>query len=106
MLRRMCLAVCLAMPICALSSSGAPAQGFSPAAASTRLDDGMTIIQAENAVGYRPTSVQETTCGGGTANPWECRILTWGGPFPFHSELVAYFARVGNVWIINNWVVQ
>lgn len=69
---------------------------------STLLEEGMTTRQVSDAVGYRPSSVEQQTCGTQTAQPWECRI--WIFSTGLH-QLRVTFQKNGSEWIVNSWQV-
>jgi len=73
---------------CAETQTPARAYDSQPAAptfnagqASLRLRVGMTEQEAINAIGWQPTSAEQSTRGAGLGKPWNCRVLTFGSNF-------------------------
>jgi hypothetical protein len=68
----------------------------------SRLDEGMTESQVAQAIGFRPNMVTLETCGSDSkGGAWQCKIETWGSTC--NGDLRVYFAKVGGVWVVNNW---
>jgi hypothetical protein len=44
---------------------------------SERLEVAMTQTQVLQAIGYRPNSVDQETCGATVGAPWPCRVWTY-----------------------------
>lgn len=84
----------------AVLPGAAYARQFDPGALSLKLNQGMTMQQVISALGYRPNSAEQDTCGTSTPQPWPCRIWIFGNVY---SQLRVYFANVNGVWMVNNW---
>src|SRR3974390_156606 len=100
MTRRFVFLLIRVMP-CLLGAPSSNALDWGPS--SLQLSEGMTEQQAINAVGYRPSRAELTTCGQDTdAGGWECRILTFGDR---HANLMVLLRQDGQSWIVNSWHV-
>lgn len=86
-----------------LFGATAHAQGFSAGSASLRLEDGMTMQQVATAIGYRPSSAQETTCGANVGPGWTCRVWMFNGGLS--NTLQVIFRLDGGTWVVNGWNV-
>lgn len=93
---------CIAVAALLTLSSGAVAQQFDPGAASLKLEDRMTMQQVMNAIGRRPDSAEQGTCGQGTPSPWPCRVWLFGRS---PKQLIVRFESVNGVWVVNSWSV-
>ena len=74
--------------------------------ASTRIEEGMTVEQVSNAIGFRPNVVEEKTCGGSNAIPiWTCRVQTYSDGT---RTLTVYFRKLNDrpTWAVHSWFVR
>jgi hypothetical protein len=74
--------------------------------ASTRIEEGMTIEQVRNAIGFRPNVVEEKTCGGNDTIPvWTCRVQTYADGT---RTLIVYFRKLDDrpTWVVRSWYVR
>jgi hypothetical protein len=70
---------------------------------SLRLSEGMTELEAINAIGYQPNKAELETCGTESSNgAWQCRILTYGTN---SSSLVVFERSSDEGWVVNHWIV-
>jgi hypothetical protein len=77
---------------------------FNAGLVSRKIQVGMTEAQLTNAIGWQPNKAEMQTCGGNTAAPWQCKILTFGG---MGNELVVYMVPMSNSdSVVNNWTVE
>lgn len=74
--------------------------------ASTRIEEGMTVEQVSNALGFRPNVVEEKTCGGTDTIPiWTCRVQTYSDGV---RTLIVYFRKLNDrpTWAVHSWFVR
>jgi len=74
--------------------------------ASTKIEEGMTVEQVANAIGFRPTTVEEHSCGDGDTTPfWFCRIQTYADG---KHTLVVYFNKLTEkpTWAVRLWIIR
>jgi hypothetical protein len=74
--------------------------------ASTRIEEGMTVEQVRNAIGFRPNVVEEKTCGGNDTIPvWTCRVQTYSDGM---HTLIVYFRKLDDrpTWVVRSWYVR
>ena len=88
--------------LCVIVGGGPAFAGFDPAYLSTQLDDGMTMPQVRQALGYRPNSAEQLTCGTQVGPGWECRIWTFTDSV---HGLGIRFEKVDGAWVVNSWYV-
>jgi hypothetical protein len=99
-----CLAILrLLFIVYAIGNHALAAPAFDPGPLSLLLNDGMTTEQVTRALGLRPNSVEQETCGTNTGEPWVCRswIFTDG-----RRNLHILFRRENSNWVVNAWFVN
>jgi hypothetical protein len=73
---------------------------------STHIEDGMTVEQVASAIGFRPNTVEEKTCGNDDTIPfWFCRVQTYADGA---HTLIVYFRKSddGSPWRVHSWFVR
>lgn len=86
----------------ALTNSPSYAQGYGQKSA--LLNPGMSESEVVNIVGYPPSKVELSTCGGATrGGPWSCKTYTFDNLF---QTLTVTFAEVRGRWLVNSWSVR
>lgn len=77
-------------------------QPFDAGAASLKLTNGMTMAQVEQAVGYRPSASDETTCGTRVGPGWPCMVWYFNGGMANTLQVLFRRTPVG-AWVVNGW---
>lgn len=85
----------------AMSADEADAHQFDPGALSLKLEEGMTMQQVIQRLGYRPNTTTQETCGSSTPNPWSCRTWTFGDS---NRRLVVFFHNIEGQWLVDAWL--
>jgi hypothetical protein len=98
---RMLLPLTIFLTLSARAAAATPSED-----ASTKIEEGMTVEQVGNAIGFRPTTVEEHACGDGDTTPfWFCRIQTYADG---KHTLVVYFNKltVKPTWAVRSWIMR
>jgi alkylation response protein AidB-like acyl-CoA dehydrogenase len=75
---------------------------FSPAALAARLKPGMSISQVLLALGYRPTSTDETSCRQPDGALFACRV--WNYATEFEQLQIFYrYNEPRQEWLVYGW---
>jgi hypothetical protein len=104
MIPRVVLAIFVMLP---LWLSSALAQRVDMGVLTSRLNDDMTEQQVIQALGWRPNTTEQQTCGNqSSTGSWNCRVLRFIGGGSGNTLTVLFARNKENVWIVNSWFMS
>jgi hypothetical protein len=74
---------------------------------SLRLNEDMTEYEVLRALGYRPDSIELSTCGQlSDRGSWQCRIWKYWSDYPLSLLSVEFYKDRTGAWRVNSWNVS